>query len=76
MLIALLNFGQPRAYEEVMEENIKHILAAFPSSDIHIYILSLYLSSFLAFGITVESSSQLLAACALRDGVSGKASDS
>jgi hypothetical protein len=40
MLIALLNFGQPRAYEEVMEENIKHILAAFPSCEIHIYILT------------------------------------
>jgi hypothetical protein len=40
MLIALLNFGQPRAYEEVMEENIKQIQAAFPSSDIHIYILT------------------------------------
>jgi hypothetical protein len=40
MLIALLNFGQPRAYEEVMEENIKQILVAFPSSEIHIYILT------------------------------------
>ena len=40
MLIALLNFGQPRAYEEVMEENIKQIQAAFPSSEIHIYILT------------------------------------
>jgi len=40
MLIALLVFGQPRAYEEVMEENIKQILAAFPSSEVHIYILT------------------------------------
>jgi hypothetical protein len=40
MLIALLNFGQPRAYEEVMEENIKQIQAAFPSADLHIYILT------------------------------------
>lgn len=40
MLIALLNFGQPRAYEEVMEENIKQIQAAFPSCELHIYVLT------------------------------------
>ena len=40
MLTALLVFGQPRAYEEVMEENIKQILAAFPSSQLHIYVLT------------------------------------
>ncbi len=40
MLIALLVFGQPRAYEEVLEENIKQILLAFPSTEIHIYVLT------------------------------------